>query len=132
MHPWVPQRAPMLLLDAVLEMTAERGATTARVDPEACYADAGGNMPAWYGLELMAQTVAAYQGWRLAGIGGAGGYLVGIRSFRSTRPHFPAQALLEVRARLLEEDPSGLAGFACEILLDGSLAASAILKVIRT
>jgi predicted hotdog family 3-hydroxylacyl-ACP dehydratase len=117
----VPHRPPMLLLDG-----ADAGGAFLTVDPGAWYAGPGGAMPGWIGLEVMAQAVAAFQGR-----GGAPrrGYLVGTRSYRSAAS-FPAGALLRVRVGVTDEDPSGLATFACEILLDGETAASAILMVI--
>jgi predicted hotdog family 3-hydroxylacyl-ACP dehydratase len=123
----------MLLLDSVEAVTAEGGTGLVQVDPSAWYADAAGSMPAWFGLELMAQTIAACRGRHLADLGGAprGGYLVGTRSYRSTLAAFPAGASLAVRVRLEEADPSGLGTFRCEILLLGLPVAEAVLKVME-
>jgi predicted hotdog family 3-hydroxylacyl-ACP dehydratase len=123
----------MLLLESVAAVTAEGGTGQARVEPSAWYADGAGAMPAWFGLELMAQTIAACRGQHLATLGGTprGGYLVGTRSYRSTLPAFPAGATLAVEVRLEEADPSGLGTFHCEILHLGQSVAQAVLKVME-
>jgi len=130
---WVPHRPPMLLLEAVLRADALGGAALARVDPAAWYADGAGAMPAWFGLELMAQAAAACRGSFLAAAGGPPrrGYLVSARNFASAVASFPPGALLEVRVRLELEDPSGLCGFQCEILHEHRPVASAGLKVME-
>jgi predicted hotdog family 3-hydroxylacyl-ACP dehydratase len=121
----------MLLIDSVEEVTARSGTGRVRLDPKAWYADATGRTPAWIGLELMAQTVAACRGQHLARTGGAprGGYLVGTRSYRSAVPAFEPSASLDVKIVLVEEDPSGLCSFHCEILHLGRPLAEATLKV---
>ena len=133
LHASLPHRAPMLLLDGVEAVTAEGGTGRLRVDPSAWYANPAGAMPAWIGLELMAQTIAACRGQHLAALGGAprGGYLVGTRSYRSTLAAFPAGACLAVHVQLKETDPSGLGAFHCEILHLGLPVAEAVLKVME-
>jgi len=130
---WLPHRPPMLLLESVAEAHERGGAALARVDPAAWYADAGGAMPAWFGLELMAQAVAACRGRQLAAAGAPprGGYLVSVRGYRCVRPAFPPGALLEVRVRLDLEDASGLRVFQCEILLDQASLASGTLALME-
>jgi predicted hotdog family 3-hydroxylacyl-ACP dehydratase len=129
---WLPHRAPMLLLESVREADAQGGTALVRVDPGAGYADPSGAMPAWFGLELMAQTIAACRG-RQAGPGGAvqGGYLVAVRSFASTVAAFAPGALLEVRVRLQLEDPCGLCGFLGEIVQGGQVVVTGTLRVME-
>ena len=128
---WLPHRPPMLLLDSVREADAGGGTALARVDPGAWSADASGAMPAWFGVELMAQAVAACRGRQAASAGPArGGYLVAVRSYRSALAAFAAGPL-EVRVRLELEDPSGLCGFQCEIFQGGQAVASAALRVME-
>ena len=129
--PRVPHRPPMLLIGSVLEADAERCVTLTRVDPGAWYADPDGAMPAWFGLELMAQTIAAFSGQRQRDPDQAPafGYLLGTREYRCTVAAFPAGAQLEVEAKVHEAEILGLSAFACELRLDGSVLAHAILKV---
>ena len=83
----LPHRGTMLLLDRVeaYAPTHVRCSYTPRAD--AWYADADGAMPAWYGIELMAQTVAAHVGLtaRQAGRPPRLGALLGSRAFRTQR-----------------------------------------------
>jgi predicted hotdog family 3-hydroxylacyl-ACP dehydratase len=58
----VAHRDAMLLIDRVLASTPGGIQVAADVDPHAWYADTGGSMPAWVGVELMAQAVAAWAG----------------------------------------------------------------------
>ena len=129
----LPHRVPMLLIDGVAGVTAQGGTGRARLDPEAWHAGPGGRTPAWFGLELMAQTIAACRGQHLmtAGAPPRGGYLVGTRSYRSTLEAFPAGADLEIRVELLDEDPSGLCAFRCAILEGGTTLAEATLNVME-
>lgn len=123
----------MLLLESVPEAGSQGGTALARVDPAAWYADASGAMPAWIGLELMAQAIAACRGRHLAEAGGGprGGYLVGARGYRSTVPAFPPGALLEIRVELELEDPSGLRGFSCAIRHGQETVATGILRIME-
>jgi predicted hotdog family 3-hydroxylacyl-ACP dehydratase len=127
----VPHRAPLLLIGAVRSADGEQCTTVTRVEPGAWYADPDGAMPGWFGLELMAQTIAAYSGSLHRGGGGAPGpgYLLGTRQYACDVPAFPAGSVLEVQARVQDADPGGLSLFACELRLGGVPLARAILKV---
>ena len=123
-------RPPMLLLDAVLDHGHDWILAQARVDPRAWYADGEGAMPAWFGLELMAQAIGAYGGLEKRVLGGEPrvGYLLGTRAYACTRPSFPAGCELRIHAKLKYLDDAGLSAFACAITLDGEEVATAILK----
>ena len=127
----VPHRPPLLLIGRVIAVDAAGCTTLTRVDPEAWYADAQGAMPGWFGLELMAQSVAAFSGHqrRLDAAAPRDGYLVGTRTYECRVAAFPAGACLEVRVRPQFADPSGLSAFECELRGDGELLAQAVLKV---
>jgi len=125
-------RAPMLLLDSVLEAGPETVTAITRVDPAAWYAQDGA-MPAWFGLELMAQTVAAYSGVQQSALGVEPriGYLLGTRSYACALPAFPAGAELRIHAKLHYLDDTGLSAFHCAIHLNGAEIATAILKTLE-
>ena len=126
----VPHAAPLLLLDTLHRVSEEVCLTRTTVDPQAWYAEPDGSMPAWFGLELMAQTAAAFNGhWAgQRGLPPAMGYLVGTRDFQSSLPCFPAGALLEVEARPLYAATFGQSAMTCAIRLLGATVASATLK----
>lgn len=132
---WRPEellihRSPLLLLDRIVQVADEICTAELRVDPSAWYADADGAMPGWFGIELMAQTASAYSGSRKAMEGRSPliGYLLGAQRYDCVAPSFPAGAVLRIEARLLFQEESGLAAFACEISRDGQTLARATLK----
>ena len=127
----LPHRGMMLLLDRVAEFSADR--TVAEYAPrhDAWYADARGNMPAWIGVELMAQTIAAHVGLlkRDQGMPVAPGMLLGTRRYAAARADFTAGRTLRIRANLSFRDESGLGAYDCAIEADGAQLALATLKV---
>jgi predicted hotdog family 3-hydroxylacyl-ACP dehydratase len=126
----VPHQPPMLLIEALRSVDGEACVALARVDAAAWYADADGAMPAWFGVELMAQAAAAFNGHaaQKEGLPPAIGYLVGTKEYRSTVPRFPAGAELEVEARLLYPATFGQSAMTCEIRHRDVAVASATLK----
>ncbi|MBP1627422.1 MAG: beta-hydroxyacyl-ACP dehydratase [Holophagaceae bacterium] len=128
---FVPHRPPMLLLDGVRGTTDKTSHACLTVDPKAWYADPDGSMPAWYGIELMAQAVSAYSGGikRSQNQKPSKGYLLGTRAYTSKLPAFPPGATLEIHCTQEYADDSGLWAFECSILLEGTPVATAMLKV---
>jgi len=126
-------RPPILLIDTLEDVTADSCITHVRVDPGAWYAGPSSAMPAWFGLELMAQTAAAFSGYRKrsANKPPGGGYLLGTRRYECTTPLFPGDSILEAEAKVDYADVFGQSAFVCEIRLQGTIVASATLKVIE-
>ena len=129
----LPHRGTMLLLDRVLEFSAERVSAQYAPRRDAWYADAHGNMPAWLGIELMAQAIAAHVGLlkRSEGKPVAPGILLGTRRYEAQRPAFAAGKLLLVSAAVSFRDESGLAAYDCGIEAGGASLARATLKVLE-
>ena len=127
----LPHRGTMLLLDRVLAFDNEKASAEYTPRREAWYADAGGNMPAWIGIELMAQTVAAHAGLlkRADGAPPKQGALVGTRRYSSTQPAFAAGETLHIQTKMIYRDASGLGAYECSIAAGGEKIASATLKV---
>lgn len=127
----IPHRGTMLLLDQVIEFESE--STTAEYEPraDAWYADEGGNMPAWIGIELMAQTIAAHVALikRSEDAPQKQGALVGARRYTSTIPAFTLGRPLRISVRMIYCDASGLAAYECSIADGNERVASATLKV---
>ena len=126
----VPHRAPMLLIDRIVECDEHHVHAIYTVRADAWYADAGA-MPAWIGLELMAQAIAAYSGYTKLGRGAppAQGYLLGTRKLRSARASYAAGTTLHVIAEKQYQEPSGLGAFDCRVEVDGVRVADATLTV---
>jgi predicted hotdog family 3-hydroxylacyl-ACP dehydratase len=121
----------MLLVDRILVADAGRVTVSARVDRAAWYADQHGDMPAWLGIELMAQAVAAWvglQAWQ-RGEAPKRGFLLGTRDYSCCRPSFPAGSELAVTATEAFREDNGLAAFACTIEQSGEVMAESVLKV---
>lgn len=127
----VPHRGPMLLVDRLLDDDDEfvRVETTVRpglfTEPE--------GLPAWVGIELMAQTIAAWAGVQRLKAGDRVklGFLLGSRRYEATQPHFPLGARLEIEARQELMAQNGLAVFACRIAHEGRTLATAHLNVFQ-
>lgn len=127
----LPHRGEMLLLDRVVAFDNESATTEYSPRADAWYVDEKGAMPAWIGIELMAQTVAAHAGL-LKNVQGAApkqGVLLGTRTFRASRPVFFAGVCLRIHAQMIYRDVSGLGAYACHISCDGEEIATATLKV---
>jgi predicted hotdog family 3-hydroxylacyl-ACP dehydratase len=129
----LPHQPPMRLLEALLEFDDRHCIALARVDPSAWYAGPDGSAPGWIGLEWMAQAIAAHNGLRHQGQGGAPriGYLAGTRAYTCDLPAFPAHAAAEVEAVAQETGPGGLSLYACAVRLQGRTVAEAVLSVIE-
>ena len=127
----IPHRGTMLLLDRVIEFSDEMAIAEYAPRCDAWYADEAGNMPAWIGIELMAQTVAAHVALvkRQEGLSPKMGALLGARSYRSTTESFSTGATLRIRAGMVLRDSSGLGAYECAIEGNGNVLAMAVLKV---
>jgi predicted hotdog family 3-hydroxylacyl-ACP dehydratase len=127
----VPHRGAMLWLGRVLAAADDSLEAEATVPSEAWYAHDGAGMPAWLGIELMAQALAAHvglRGWR-AGKPPKPGVLLGCRAYRAAAPSFAPGAALRVSARLSYRDESGFGAYECTIRSASAQLASATLKV---
>jgi len=127
----LPHRGAMRLLDRVL--SADEGCIVAEaMVPEAAwYLDAQGGMPAWIGIELMAQAIAALAALRgrLKGKAPKRGVLLGCRAYRARVSRVAAGALLKVSAKTALVDESGFGAYDCSIEHSAAEFAAATLKV---
>ncbi len=130
MDAWVPHRGAMSLLDAVDRCDDERVVARVRVPAQGLFNGADG-VPAWVGIEYMAQTVAAWSGARARAGGGSPriGYLLGSRRYEATVPAFAAGAELTVHAQCELMADNGLGMFDCRIEQDGRVLATGRLSV---
>lgn len=128
----LPHRGNMLLLEQMLVADDDSAICCAAPDSGAWYAQADGSMPAWIGIELMAQTIAAHAAFvaRLSGKPPRPGVLLGTRAYKAEESFFPAGAALHIEARLSYRDVSGLGAYDCRIADEsGKLLASAAITV---
>ncbi|MFB1010399.1 MAG: hotdog family protein [Thiopseudomonas sp.] len=112
----LPHAGDMILLDSVEHWDEDSILARCRVR-DSLFSQPDGSWPAWLGIELMAQAVAAYAGLRAKSSGGQVqlGFLLGTRKYECAVSSFAAGAELEVSARRSLEDDSGMGVFECEI-----------------
>lgn len=113
----VPHRQDMCLLECITRW--DQDAIEAElVVPAAGLFVEDGQVPAWVGIEYMAQAIAAWAGCRARAAGRPPqlGFLLGSRRYSSTRRGFPSGTRLRVQARCELLGDNGLGMFACSIL----------------
>lgn len=125
----LPHRGEMLLLDRLMSVDEQGVTVLAHAGGQSWYADLSNTMPAWIGIELMAQAIAVHVGWRKAqrGLLPQRGVLLGTRSYQCDVAVFEGE--LEIEASLSFIDESGLGAYRCHIRTGGCLVASSNLKV---
>ncbi len=129
----VPHAAPMLLLDRLCEATATTARCEVRVgETLALFLRDDGALPGWVGIELMAQTVAAWSGYQghLRQEEPQIGLLLGARKYQCHLARLPAGSLLTIDCEQLLQD-GALASFQCYLRCDGELVAEARLSTIQ-
>lgn len=128
---YLPHEAPMVLLDKVLHVGEEQAHCQVTVSNDgvlAPFLNKQGALPAWFGIEIMAQTIGVWSGWhrrQQAERNGKPepGMLLGGRGYRCSQAAFPAQARLDVFINLLMRDEK-IGSFEGEIRIDGERVAS--------
>lgn len=111
-------RDNMLLLKEVTAFSDDAATCLSIPDADAWYASAAaGAMPAWIGIELMAQAIAAHVALlaRRDGKAPKAGVLLGTRDFRSAQPAFAGGRPLLVHACQSFRNADGLASYDCRI-----------------
>lgn len=122
----LPHEPPMVLLDRAVSFDESSLSAEVDVHEGAMFCEAQG-VPAWVGIEYMAQAVAAHAGYkaRLRDKPPMIGYLLGTRGYRADISHFPLGATLRITIESLFVE-MGLGAFACRIEIDGPVASATI------
>jgi predicted hotdog family 3-hydroxylacyl-ACP dehydratase len=133
MDAWLPHRGRMRLIDRVERCDDTTIACTATVRQDGLFTGTDG-MPAWIGIELMAQAAAAWAGARARADGGAPrvGFLVGARRYEAHVPMFTIGAELNVTAVCALAGANGMCLFDCTIVHAGRELASGRIGVYET
>ncbi|MGC3979837.1 MAG: hypothetical protein QM808_01080 [Steroidobacteraceae bacterium] len=113
----LPHEGRMLLIDELLEQHDEGIVTALTIRADSVMCDGVTGVPAWVGMEYMAQTACAYSGVNQARSGEQPSIslLLGTRSYKALVPVFALGARLIVDARLIVRDDDDLAVFDCSI-----------------
>ena len=137
MIPWplaelLPHAGDMILIDRIDTCDEEQIRTRLTVRSGGLFNRPDGSLPAWLGIELMAQSVAAYAGCRAKRLGQDVelGFLLGTRKFECNVEHFPVDTVLLIHALRSLEDDNGMGVFECHLQGPG-IHASARLNVYR-
>ena len=130
MDAWVPHRGAMSLLDSVEHCDDHAIEARVRVPSQGMFATDDG-VPAWVGIEYMAQAVAAWSGARARAGGGSPriGFLLGSRRYEALVPVFEPGARLQVFAQCELMGENGLGMFDCRVEQGGRVLASGRLSV---
>ena len=123
---YLPHEAPMVMLETVHQMTPDHVICSVRVSDRgvlAPFLDQQGDLPAWFGLEIMAQTVGVSSGAQAASSPStdaqpAMGMLLGTQAYKTITPGFKSGTLLICEAKLLQRSGQ-LSSFECS-LKDGA------------
>jgi predicted hotdog family 3-hydroxylacyl-ACP dehydratase len=128
---YVPHRGAMRLLDALIEADTHHAVAQLTIPLDGLFVEHG-QVPAWVGLEYMAQTIAAWSGHRnLATRTPRSGLLLGTRHFDAQVPAFAAGSVLRVVAHHQFSGDNGMDLFQCEIWQADTLVASASVSTLE-
>ncbi len=126
----VPHAGKMCLLDRAIDGDAESLSCEVTIRPDGLFITDDG-VDGWVGIEYMAQTVAAWAGWRarLRGEEPQIGFLLGSRHYECTHPKFALGETYRVDVHRQFQADNGLGQFDCSIQLHGETIATATLTV---
>ena len=129
----LPHRSPMILLDQMIDATAMGSTCEVTIGPQTLFVESGG-VPAFVGLEYMAQAIAAYGGYKsyLAGEPIAIGFLLGTPELRTYCQFFNCGQTLQIQVTHVWGERE-LMQFHCTIqdALTGKLLQQAELNVFK-
>ncbi|KEY58547.1 3-hydroxydecanoyl-ACP dehydratase [Serratia sp. DD3] len=126
---YLPHDAPMLLLAEVVSVSEESAHCRVAVTADSVLApflDGQGNLPGWYALELMAQTIGVWSGWHRQQQGQQSitlGMVLGARELVCTAGSLPAGAVLDIEVKLLMQDQR-FGSFDCTICVENHTLAT--------
>ena len=126
----LPHRAPLLLLSEVVDYDDDVATARVHITAQSPFYDSElGGVPAWVGMEYMAQAIGLWAGrWQLAqGKTVRAGFLLGCRRYECNSAVFPAGSTLTVSATRVYHDDSGLGAFDC-VIEAGDIRATAQIK----
>lgn len=125
----VPHAGNMILIDEILDYDEDMLVAQVTIRESSLFLTADNVVPAWVGIEYMAQAIAAWAGLqaRLKGEGVMLGYLLGTRHYQTDRVEFLLGETLKITVtRKYQENDLGV--FDCEIQAE-QIAVQATLNV---
>ncbi|MFT5658529.1 MAG: putative hotdog family 3-hydroxylacyl-ACP dehydratase [Gammaproteobacteria bacterium] len=127
----VMHRGKMNLLDTIVDYGDDWLLAEVTIREDSMFADSRG-VPAWIGLEYLAQTIGAFDGLkeRLEGKKPKLGFLVGSRKYQCSRPYFAIGQTLSLHVQFEMQADNGLSVFSC-LLTGDSVEATTSLNVFQ-
>jgi len=125
----VPHSGKMSLLSTIESYTDSSLTASVLITKDSMFADSDG-VPAWVGIEYMAQAIGAYAGLQQRNLGQAPklGFLLGSRKYQCDAPVFSLGSKLIIVAERELMAENGLSVFKCRLSAPG-VNASAQLNV---
>ncbi|MCH9691963.1 MAG: hotdog family protein [Gammaproteobacteria bacterium] len=116
----VPHSGDMSLLDKIVTVDKESLSARLHVREDGIFSR-NQQVPAYVGIEYMAQAIAAFAGYhaKCAGQKIKLGFLLGTRKFNSNIEHYSCGELLTIHIKQLLQAENGMAAFECHIEGDG-------------
>ncbi|OON40735.1 3-hydroxy-fatty acyl-ACP dehydratase [Izhakiella australiensis] len=109
-HGYLPHAAPMVLIERVIAVSEDSAHCQVMVNESSVLApflNQRGALPAWFGIEILAQTIGVWSGWhgrQHQDEKPQPGMLLGGRGYRAAQAEFAAGILLDVEITLLMRD----------------------------
>ena len=115
---FVLHRKPMLLLDRLIDIEPGYVLCDWKVLESNEFFAPGYGVPAYIGVEYMAQSIAVYAGARarVHGLFPPLGFLLGTRHYQTTIQYFKLDVTYRVVCRELIRDPDGMGSYECRIM----------------
>lgn len=128
----LPHAGRAVLLDQILSNSSHTIRARVSITPEHPFFVADHGVPAWVGIEMMAQAIAAHAGLNgmRDGSGPRSGMLLGTRRYEARAPWFAPGASIDIRATTTFDHEGGIA--ACDCLIEdtrGILAEATIIII---
>lgn len=128
----VPHKKTMSLLDEILEKGKESLKAKVTINENSLFLT-DGKIPAYIGIEYMAQSIAAFSGSQERSKGGEAklGFLVGTRKYDSTVSCFLQNTDLIIDVEREFQAVNGLGVFNCTISDDSGIIVTCVLNVFQ-
>lgn len=130
----LPHDHPMILLDSLDSFSEETATCCHLITTQSLLFDTTlQGVPSYVGIEYMAQTIAAYANANelVNNRSVEVGFLVSSRKYKCDFPVFKLGMPLQITAKQLYKDESGLSAFDCAILINDDEVASARINVFQ-
>jgi len=126
----VPHKPPMVLISRILEATIEHIRVESNLGADCPFGVQGEDLPAWWAVEYLAQSVAVLAGLRerAAGNDVPEGYITSCRRFEASASVFSLDGVADITATELVAMDMKLGVFECEMVA-GDFRSSATISV---